>query len=196
MSSAPAPPHLVSARDVAAHFSPASRTAINQLALAIAAKLAAETVISLIGWTYTYQVRNFPNPTMRYSFIAWGLGAVAPLLVLLYSLLRYPGPRAFAYSLVIPSMQLFFGLFGHTATIFVLFRSPYLGVPPVLSLFALAPWLLDFLVLYLALKAIRLTGVRPNSTRLIVASAVMFFYTSALPVIVFVTNSYLASGRR
>jgi len=48
----------------------------------------------------------------------------------------------------------------------------------------LFPWLLDILILHLAWKAIRLTGIQPNSTRLIVASVVIFLYTCLLPAIV------------
>jgi hypothetical protein len=174
--------------NVASHLSPASRAAIRNLVLAITGKLAAELVITLSGWMYTYRFRQAPFLPYRHTPIIWALATIAPLVVLLYALLRHPGPRAFAYSLVIPALHIFFGVFGHSATIFLLF---YLrpGVPRYLSLLSLFPWLLDILILHLAWKAIRLTGIQPNSTRLIVAAAVMFFYTSFLPVILVVLNS-------
>ena len=173
-----------------AHLRPASRDAIRNLALAISAKLAAEVVLTLSGSLWTYRLSHAPFASFRYAFIAWGIAAVAPMIVLLYALLRHPGPRAFAYSLVIPSMHVFFGLFGHTATIFVLFRATP-GIGPIFPLLSLVPWLLDILILYLAWKAIRMTGIQPNSTRLIVASAVIFIYTSLLPAIFVIFNSVL-----
>lgn len=174
--------------DAASHFSPASRAAIQNLVLAIAGKLAAELLITLSGWMYTYRFRQAPFLPYRHTPLIWALAAVAPLIVLLYALLRHPGPRAFAYALVIPALQIFFGVFGHSATIFVLFYFRP-GVPAYLSLLSLLPWLLDILILHLAWKASRLTGIQPNSTRLIVAAAVMFFYTSFLPVILVMLNS-------
>ncbi|HXW99604.1 MAG TPA: hypothetical protein VEJ00_00205 [Candidatus Acidoferrales bacterium] len=191
----PGPPAAAAPRtiDVAAHFSPASRAAIHQVVLAISTKLAVETLIVLIGWTHVYG-RPAPFPVYRYSFLAWGLAAAAPLIVLIYALLRHPGPRAFAYSLVIPALHIFFGTFGHSATIFILFRANP-AIPPVISLFALLPWLLDFLILYLAWKAIRLTGIQPSPTRLIVATVVIFFYTSVLPIFVVIMNQFWRLAR-
>lgn len=176
------------ARSVATHLSPSSRAAIQQLSLAIAAKVAAEVLITLAGWTFLHHPLPVGTETVRFGIIAWGLAGTAPLLVLLYALLRHPGPRAFAYSMVIPALHLFFGTFGHSAGIFLLFRTNP-GIAGPLFLLTFAPWLLDFLILYLAWKAIRLTGIQPNSTRLIVAAAVIFIYTSLLPVGVFFLNS-------
>jgi len=171
-----------------AHLRPASRIAIRNLALAISAKLAAEVLLTLSGSLWTYRLSHAPFASFRYAFLAWGIAAVAPMIVLLYALLRHPGPRAFAYSLVIPSLHIFFGLFGHTATIFVLFRATP-GISPLLPLLSLLPWLLDIFILYLAWKAIRITGIQPNSTRLIVASWVIFIYTSLLPAIFVIFNN-------
>ena len=174
--------------NLATHLSPASRTAIQQLSWAIVAKVASETLITLAGWAFAFRPLPVSVHTVRFSFIAWGLAGAAPLLVLLYALLRHPGPRAFAYALVIPSLHLFLGFFGHAASIFIAFRA-HPGISPFLSLFSLAPWFLDILILYLALKAIRLTGIQPNSTRLIIASAVIFIYTSLLPGAVVALNA-------
>lgn len=173
--------------DIATHLSPSSRAAIQQLSLVIAAKVAAEVLIALAGWAFVRHPLPQAGETVRFGFIAWGLAATAPHLVLLYALLRHPGPRAFAYSLAIPVLHLLFGTFGHSAGIFFLMRS-HPGIAFPLLLLTLAPWLLDFAILYLAWKAIRLTGIQPNSTRLIVAAIVIFIYTSSLPALVFLLN--------
>jgi hypothetical protein len=179
---AEAPPRTIDA----AHFSSASRAAIQQLVLAISAKVAVEVLLTLFGWISVARPHISPLQTFRFSFLAWGLAAVAPLLVLLYALLRHPGPRAFAYSLVIPALHIFFGLFGHSVSLVYVLRSLH----PSLAVFSLLPWLLDFLILYLAWKAIRLTGIQPSPTRLIVATAVIFFYTSILPIVVVIMNQF------
>jgi hypothetical protein len=169
--------------DVTTHLSPASRAAIRQLAIAVAIKIAAEVVVALSGWQWTLRSRLPQDHVFRFSFLAWGLAAIAPNLVLLFALLRRPGPRAFAYALVIPALHVFFGFFGHSATLFVLFSRSAHGMHPVLSLFTLLPWFIDILILYLAWKAIRLTGIHPNPARLIIASVVIFLYTCLLPVL-------------
>ncbi len=173
-----------------AHLRPASRDALRNLALAISAKLAAELLVTLYGSIWIYRVSHAPFAAFRFAFIAWGIAAVAPLIVLLYALLRHPGPRALAYSLVIPGLQLFFGIFGHSAAIFVLLRATP-GIGPIFPMLSLLPWLFDILILYLAWKAIRITGIQPNSTRLIVASAVIFIYTSMLPTLLVIFNNVL-----
>jgi hypothetical protein len=177
------------------HLSPASRTAIAQLAYAILAKIAAEVLLGIVGWynagwynagSYnagrygTIPILRAPFPVYRFGFMAWGLAAIAPHLVLLYALARRPGPRAFAYSLVIPSLQLLFGIFGHSAFLVYILRAGQSTTP----LLTIIPLLLDVLILYLAWKAIRLTGIEPSPTRLVVASAVILLYTSLMPVLV------------
>jgi hypothetical protein len=162
------------------HLSPSSRSAIQQLAYAITAKIAAEIALGIVGWNGALGVpRGAPFPVYRFAFIAWGLAAIAPHLVLLYALARRPGPRAFAYSLVIPSLHLLFGIFGHSAFLAFALRTGQIAAP----LLSIVPLFLDVLILYLAWKAIRLTGIEPNPTRLIVASVVILLYTSLLPVL-------------
>jgi hypothetical protein len=162
------------------HLSPSSRSAIQQLAYAITAKIAAEIALGIVGWNGALGVpRGAPFPVYRFAFIAWGLAAIAPHLVLLYALARRPGPRAFAYSLVIPSLHLLFGIFGHSAFLAFALRTGQIATP----LLSIVPLFLDVLILYLAWKAIRLTGIEPNPTRLIVASVVILLYTSLLPVL-------------
>lgn len=169
------------------HLSAPSRTAIQQLAYAIVAKVAAEVALALVGWFGALGVPRFvriPFPVYRFGFVVWGLASIAPSLVLLYALARRPGPRAFAYALVIPSLHLLFGIFGHSAFLAFVLRAGQIATP-LLSIF---PSLLDMLILYLAWKAIRLTGVEPSPARLIVASVVIFLYMSSLPVLVLILN--------
>ncbi len=183
--------HPVDARPIdVRHLSPASRSAIRQLAYAIVAKIAAEVALGIVGWNGAlgygagrgaYRV---PFPVYRFGFMAWGLAAIAPHIVLLYALARKPGPRAFAYSLVIPTLHILFGLFGHSAFLAFILRSGQIAAPLLSNI----PWILDLLIFYLAWKAIRLTGIFPNPARLIVASAVIVLYSSLLPVLVAVLN--------
>jgi hypothetical protein len=164
------------------HFSPASRTAIQQLGYAVAAKIVAEIALGIIGWNGALGVPRIvrvPFPVYRWGFIVWGLAAIAPNLVLLYALARRPGPRAFSYALVIPALHLLFGLFGHSAFLAFILRAGQ-SLAPLVSII---PWLLDILILYLAWKAIRLTGIEPAPERLIVASVVIFLYSSLLPLL-------------
>jgi hypothetical protein len=185
---APAAPG-VSSFHVATRFSPASRAAIQQLALAITLKIVTEIPIGLAGWMWSRS--PMLHGAYRYGFLAWGVAAIAPHLVLLYALLRHPGPRAFAYSIVIPALHIFFGFFGNLATVFALFSRAVPGVHPALMLLSFVPWFLDILILYLAWKAIRRTGIQPNSTRLIVAGTVIFLYTSFLPGVLVLANYFL-----
>lgn len=171
-------------RDLAAHLSPASRIAIQQLAIAITAKIAAEVVLGLVGWYGALGSPRVPFPVYRFGFLAWGLAAIAPHIVLLYALARKPGPRAFAYALVIPTLHILLGIFGHSAFLAFILRAGQVAAP----LLSIAPWILDIVILYLAWKAIRQTGIHPNPARLIIASVVIVFYTSLLPVLVVVLN--------
>ncbi len=184
-----ATPHTPQPRaipDVATHLSPASAAAIQRLAIAIVAKVAAEVALGLVGWNGALGSPKAPFPLYQFGFMAWGLAAIAPHLVLLYALARRPGRTAFAYALVIPSIHIFFGLIGLSAFLAFVLR-PGLIVAPLLSMIA---WFLDLLILYLAWKAIRQTGIEPDPPRLIVAAIVIFLYTSLLPALVFVLNYF------
>ncbi len=180
-------PHTPQARvipDVATHLSPASTAAIQRLAIAIVAKIAAEVALGVVGWNGALGSPKAPFPLYQFGFMAWGLAAIAPHLVLLYYLARRPGRTAFAYALVIPSIHIFFGLFGHSAFLAFVLRPGQIAAP----LLSIIPWVLDMLILYLAWKAIRQTGIEPDPARLIVAAVVIFLYTSLLPALVFVLN--------
>jgi hypothetical protein len=180
-----APPYIPPAasqpraiRDVVGHLSPASQAAIQQLALALAAKIAAEVVLGLVG------SQHAPFALFKFGFLAFGVAAIAPDLALLYSLTRRPGPSTFAYSLVIPALHLLFGLSGHSALLVLLPRSSHASIP----LLSIIPWILDLLVPYLAWKAIRLTGILPDPTRLITAFVVILIYRILLPAVFVLLN--------
>jgi hypothetical protein len=181
-----APPYIPPAasqprviRDVVGHLSPASQAAIQQLALAVSFKITAEVVLGLVGWYGALGSPHAPFALFKLGFLAWGLAAIAPDLALLYSLTRRPGPTAFAYSLVIPALHLLFGLSGHSALLALIPRSGQAAIP----LLSIIPWILDILVPYLAWKAIRLTGIRPDPTRLITAFIVILIYRILLPAL-------------
>ncbi len=95
------------------------------------------------------------------------------------SLTRRPGPSAFAYSLVIPTLHLLFGLTGHSALLFLIPHSGQAAIP----FLSIIPWILDILVPYLTWKAIRFTGIRPDPTRLITAFVVILIYRFLLPAL-------------
>jgi len=182
----PRTPQARAIPDVATHLSPASAAAIQQLAVAIVAKIAAEVALGLVGWNEALGSPKAPFPLYQFGFMAWGLAAIAPHLVLLYALARRPGRTAFAYALVIPSIHIFFGLIGHSAFLAFVLRPGQIAAP----LLSIIPWILDVLILYLAWKAIRQTGIQPDPPRLIVAAIVIFLYTSLLPALVLILNYF------
>jgi hypothetical protein len=170
--------------DVATHLSPASSAAIQQLGAAIAAKITAEVVLGIVGWRGALGAPHAPFPVYRLGFIAWGLAAIAPHLVLLYALARRPSRTAFSYALIIPSIHILFGIFGHSAFLAFILRAGEFAAP----LLTIIPWILDVLILHLAWKAIRLTGLLPDPVRLVVAAVVIFVYTTSLPLLVLLLN--------
>ena len=171
--------------DVATHLAPASAAAIQQLAIAIVAKITSEVLLGIVGWYGALGVpQAAPFPVYRIGFMAWGLAAIAPHILLLYVLARRPGRTAFAYALIIPSIHILFGLFGHSAFLAFILRAGQVAAP----LLSVIPWILDILILYLAWKAIRLTGLLPDPPRLVVAAVVIFLYISVLPALVVLLN--------
>jgi hypothetical protein len=170
--------------DVAAHLSPASRSAIHTLVLALAAQIAAQVAVGVLGWQWALQspIASF-RPSVPIALVS-GLASNLPYLVLLFSLLSNPSRRTFAYSLVIPSLLILFGIFGNSASIFFFIRFAHSPA----SFLLLIPWALHIFILYLAWKAIRLTGIFPNPARLIVAAVVVVIYYSLLPVLLVALN--------
>ena len=170
--------------DVGTHLSPASRSAVHTLVLAIAAQIAAQIAIGVLGWQWALQspLASF-RPSLPIALLS-GIASNLPYLILLFSLLRNPSRRAFAYSLVIPSLLILFGIFGNSASIFFFLRFAHSPA----SFLLLIPWALHIFILYLAWKAIRLTGIFPNPARLIVAAVVVVIYYSLLPVLLLALN--------
>jgi hypothetical protein len=174
-----APPSTAEPRptpDVVTHLSPASRAAIQRLVAAIAAQV----VLGTLGWQRALHYTATPFHLNRVVPYVSGFATNLPYLVLLLSLFLRPGRRAFAYALTIPSILLLSGLFGSSAIIFYLLRTANTS-SPLLSFLLLVPWALHILIVYLAWKAIRLTGILPNPARLIAAAAVTIAYYTLLP---------------
>ncbi|HLW86600.1 MAG TPA: hypothetical protein VKR60_15390 [Candidatus Sulfotelmatobacter sp.] len=173
----PTTPQPRPSHDVVTHLSPASRAAIQRLVTAIAAQV----VLGTLGWQWAFHATATPfHPNRLIPYVS-GFASNLPYLVLLLSLLRQPGRRAFAYALTIPSLLLLSGIFSSSAIIFYLIRTAHASMS-FLSFLLLIPWALHILILYLAWKAIRLTGIFPNPARLIAAAAVTFVYYALLPV--------------
>jgi hypothetical protein len=183
---APLAPQPRTGPDVATHLSPASAATIQQLSAAIVAKIAAEVALGLVGYYGALGSPRAPFPLYQTGFMLWGMAAIAPHLILLYYLFRKPGRTTFAYALVIPSLHLLLGLIGHSAFLSFILR-PGQFLAPLLSI---VPWILDLVILYLAWKAVRQTGIHPDPTRLIVAAVVLLLYTTLLPVAVVILNYF------
>jgi hypothetical protein len=185
----PAPPSTPHPRphDVVSHLSPASRAAIQRLVTAIAAQV----VLGTLGWQWALRATVTPFHPNRLTPFVSGFASNLPYLVLLLSLLRQPGRRAFAYALTIPSILLLSGIFSSSAIIFYMFRTAHASLS-FLSVLLLIPWALHILILYLAWQAIRLTGILPNPARLIASAAVTFcYYVFVLPALLVALNYLL-----
>ena len=107
-------------------------------------------------------------------------------LVLLFSLLRRPGRRAFAYSLAIPSSS--FSTESSAARPSFLFS--FAAPTPSSSFLVMIPWALHLVIFYLAWKAIRLTGILPNPARIILSAVVVFLYYSLQPALLIFVSYY------
>jgi hypothetical protein len=164
--------------DVVAHLSPASRRAIQQLVLAIVVQVTTQVTPAVFGWRWALRTVPAYHQALLTTF-SMVLATNLPYVVLLFSLLRRPGRRAFAYSLAIPSLLLLSGIFGSSVTIFYVLRTTHSAA----SFLMLVPWALHALILYLAWKAIRLTGIFPNPARILVAAVVVVFYYALLPLL-------------
>jgi len=186
-ASAPAPPPpRRSALDAASHLSPASRTAIDRLILAIAAQASAQLIVGVIEWLWAGQIVMSRLRLHGPLLFAWNLAAIAPYLLLAYTLRRRPGPTAFSFCLVIPGIRSVFGFFGQTASVIIFLRTFHSGMP----LLSAIPWILDVLIFYLAWKAVRLTGIEPTPARLILSAVDIFLYSISLPVIFLLLNAF------
>jgi hypothetical protein len=181
---APPAPQPRAIATVATHLSPASAATIQQLAVAIVAKIAAEVALGMVGYNGALGTPRAPFPLYQTGFMLWGIAAIAPHLILLIYLFRKPGRTTFAYALIIPSLHLLLGLIGHSAFLAFILRPGQIAAP----LLSIIPWILDLLILYLAWKVIRQTGIHPDPPRLLIAAAVIVLYTTLLPTVVVILN--------
>ena len=167
--------------DVVAHLSPASRAAIQYLIFAIVAQVASQVVPVVLGWRWALRTLPAYHQALWITFLSV-LATNLPYLVLLFSLLRKPSERVFAYSLAIPALLLLSGFFGSSLGIVYLLRMTH----STAWFLMLIPWLLHALILYLAWKAIRLTGILPTPGGIIIAAVVILLYYALLPVFLLV----------
>jgi hypothetical protein len=157
------------------HLSPGSKTAIHGLIYAIAAQIG----LGALSWFWTLRLRVSSLKASPYlwapllSVLAYNL----PYVAIIYSLLRKPGRRTFAYALTVPGILILYGLFSSFAAVFYLARINR----PLSSLALLFAWALHILIFYLAWKAIRQIGIHPDHGSLLVAGLVTFLYFSLLP---------------
>jgi hypothetical protein len=172
----------------AAHFSPASRAAVRQLKLAVGVYVGVSLLAMVVPVAIPRSLLFYPALTaqlgiMSYT-VVYRLVAVVPYVVLLYSLSKYPGPRAFAYSLVVPAIPLLGSIFSIPLLLFALSRMPGHFVVSLLSSLVLAvPAILNFGIAYFGWVAIQKTGIHPPPKRLLIASLVIFLYNSMSGVV-------------
>jgi hypothetical protein len=164
-----------------AHFSHASRSAIQHLLIAISALIIVDLLFALAPGVVGNQFPFNPRfPIVLYTLI-YRVLALAPYVVLFFALRRSPSPRSFAYALAVPAIPAIWGLFSLPLTLLSSLRIP----APLLSRYLLVvpSLLMDFLVLYYAWIAISRTGIHPPPKRLVIASIVMFVYHFAFAAI-------------
>ncbi len=180
------PPQARNLPSLATHLSPASYAAIDRLVLAIAAQASVQLIVGVIEWLWAAQIQMQRFRLHGPLLLAWSLAAMAPYLILAFTLRRSPGPTAFSFCLVIPGIRSFLGLFGQTASIILFLRTFHSPMP----LLSAIPWALDVLIFYLAWKAIRLTGIQPTPGRLILSAIDIFLYSTSLPIIFLALNYF------
>jgi hypothetical protein len=172
--------------DAAMHLSPASRVAIDRLILAIAAQASAQLIVGVIEWLWSAQITMHRFRLHGPLLLAWNVAAILPYVLLVIALRRRPGATAFSFCLVIPGIRSFFGLFGQTASIIIFLRTFHSGMPMLSAI----PWTLDVLIFYLAWKAVRLTGIEPTPSRLILSAIDICLYSFSLPVVFLILNYF------
>lgn len=154
-------------------LSPASRKALNRLALAMGAQI----VLSGIAWVLS-QLRFWSAPVSlaphNWTAILFGPFVLyhLPYAVLIYFLLNKPSRRALTWSLAVPSVILLQSLF----TLSLMFH--YYVHGPVGFLLLFVPWSIHIAILVLAYQAIQRIGLHPEPQRLVGAAVLIFFYFS------------------
>jgi hypothetical protein len=153
------------------HLSPSGLRAIHLLAGAMGAQI----VLSAAGlfWNQYY----FWRTTQSLPLHNWTLILLAPFVlyhvpyaILIHRLLRQPDRRAFAYSLAVPSVLVLQSLLTLSLVVSVYVRHP------VGLLLLAVPWLIHFVILGLAYKAIQIVGLHPEPPLLIRAGLITFAY--------------------
>jgi len=163
------------------HFSPTSRTAINNLVRAIGALIALDLLLSLAPVHAVFGDALIPQTRFSIPYILiYRLLAVAPYIILLIAVRRSPSPRTFAYALAIPAIPVAWGIFSVPVLMITLLRMSA-SLPQFLWI--VLPLVADIVILYYAWIAIQRTGIHPPPKRLILASAVVLIYRFAFTAI-------------
>lgn len=161
-----------------AHLSPASRTAMGQLMYAVGAYIGVIVLSGFASLLFPAMHALHPGFTSQVSSagIAYCFLTAAPYAVLLYALAKHPGPRAFAYSLVAPTIALMGAVLTLPLLLFSLASSAHRGLGAFYFLFLVVQAGLNARIFYFGWMAIQKTGVHPAPKRLIIATLVMLFY--------------------
>jgi hypothetical protein len=154
-------------------LSPASRKALNRLALAMGAQ------ILLSGITWVFNQLHFWSAPVSLAPHNWTAILFGPFVLyhlpyafLIYFLLNQPSRRALTWSLAVPSVILLQSLF----TLSLMFH--YYVHGPVGFLLLFVPWSIHIAILVLAYQAIQRIGLHPEPQRLVGAAVLIFFYFS------------------
>jgi hypothetical protein len=167
------PPDAVTAPEI----DPAAASqSIRNLAFAIAAQLFLSALNSTLASTHRPAIfQPVPKVFGSHSFLLVSFVlAHLPYLLVLVSLFRKPGPRTFSFALAIPFVL---------ALPSLLLASGASGVGGLAILSAMAAGVLNFLILYLAWRAIRTTGIHPSPGSILIAALITFSYSCSIPFI-------------
>lgn len=160
------------------HLSPLGRKAIDRLVLALVAQI----VLSALSWFWSqFHLWTTPRAFAPHN---WTLVLLAPFVLyhvpyamLIYSLLKKPDRRAFAYSLAVPAILVLQAWFSLSLVAYAYIRHPA-GL-----LLVFLPWAIHIVVLVLAWKAIQQVGIHPDPSSLMVAALVTFVYFSFIHLV-------------
>jgi hypothetical protein len=158
-------------------LSPASRAAVHHLIYAIAVQIG----IGAMSWLWTLQivVSTLKFPSYLWTPLITGLAYDLPYAAIIFGLLRNPRRRTLSYALTVPGILILFGFVSSGTAILYLARMNR----PLSSLVVLIPWAVNFLIFYLAWKAIRQIGIHPDHRSLLVSALVAFLYFCCVPVL-------------
>jgi hypothetical protein len=169
-----AEPAILSVMEGPGHGPPAGQNTTQRLIYAVIAAIvfaAVHVILNIVLWPASgllYGRALFLVPLLLYQ---------APYALLLVGLARKPNRQTFNFALAIPAVLVLLTLYGVVTAFAFYLRSP---VQAVLMLVGLA---LDCLVLWLAWRATRQTGIRLDAASLAVAGVAALVYFGAVQFI-------------